>query len=275
MDDQMVVRIAKLATRYHEDFLDKIIPDCEKLRKHWWDAYRFFAHKILYQGRSNKVSVIVRDMAEDALVECVDTGSPDGLAHASIRDIQDAQKAFERMEVNGKSYKKKRDIEMLFGITSKDGKVKKDGVIHFIRELSGANIVNHSISEIEKGWIDQHYKILRTFRGIGHNAASSYLRDVVDLFFDLLRPHVGNVEQQIYLLPVGVWIDKIAKEVGIKFQKKDSLSKAKQIAEACAEVSLSKRLPINFNQGASWLGANWFKIVMESLGKTQTTSRRR
>jgi hypothetical protein len=164
---------------------------------------------------------------------------------------------------------------MLFGITTKDGKIKRDGVIHFIRELPGANIVNHSISEIEQGWIGQHYKILRSFKGIGHNVASSYLRDVVDLFFDLLRPYVGTVEVQVYILPVGAWIERIAKEVGIRFRKRNSLNKAKKIAEACAEVSLSKRLPINFNQGASWLGANWFKIVMESLGKAPIQTKRR
>ena len=275
MDDQMVVRISKLESRYHEDILDKLIPDCEKLRKHWWDAYKFFAHKILYQGRSDKVSAIVRDMAEDALVENFDTKSADGLAHATVKDIHDAKIAFEKMEIDGKSYKRERDVQMLFGIVTEEGQVEKDGVIHFIKELPGANIVNHSISEIENGWIDQHYKILRSFTGIGHNVAASYLRDVVDLYFDMLRPHVGTVETQVYLLPVGAWVDRIAKEVGIRFNKRDSLSKAKQIAEACAEVSLSKRLPISFNQGASWLGANWFEIVMESLGKMPATRKRR
>jgi hypothetical protein len=275
MDNQMVVRISKLASRYHEDVLDKIIPNLGTLRKHWWDAYRFFAHKILYQGRFDKVSKIVKTMAEDALVENVDTSSPDGLSRATAKDIHDAKIAFEKMKVNGKSYKRRQDVEMLFGITTKDGKLKKDGIIHFIRELPRANIVNHSIVEIEKGWIGQHYKILRSFTGIGHNAAASYLRDVVDLYFDILQPYVGAVEKQVYLLPVGAWIDRIAKEVGIQFCKGNSLGKAKQIAEACAEISLSKRLPISFNQGASWLGANWFKVVMESIGKTTLSSSRR
>jgi hypothetical protein len=275
MDDQMVVRIAKLASRYHEEYLDKLIPNPEKLRKHWWDACKFFIHKILYQGRSDKVSAIIRTMAEDALVENIDTISPEGLTHTTVKDIQEARIAFEKTEIDGKSYKRQRDIEMLFGIITREGKIKKDGIIHFIRELPGANIVNHSISEIENGWIDQHYKILRSFTGIGHNVAASYLRDVVDLFFDLLRPYVGNVEQQVYLLPVGAWIDRIAREVGIRFRKRSSLSKAKQIAEVCADISLSKRLPISFNQGATWLGANWFEIVMESLGKAPKIARRR
>jgi hypothetical protein len=214
-------------------------------------------------------------MAEDALVENIDTISPEGLTHTTVKDIQEARIAFEKTEIDGKSYKRQRDIEMLFGIITREGKIKKDGIIHFIRELPGANIVNHSISEIENGWIDQHYKILRSFTGIGHNVAASYLRDVVDLFFDLLRPYVGNVEQQVYLLPVGAWIDRIAREVGIRFRKRSSLSKAKQIAEVCADISLSKRLPISFNQGATWLGANWFEIVMESLGKAPKIARRR
>lgn len=269
MDHQMVVRIAKLATRYHEDFLNKVVPNPEKLRKHWWDAYKFFAHKILYQGRFDKVSAIVRNMAEDALVKSIDTTSPEGLTYATVEDIRDAKIEFEKMEVDGKSYKKQRDVEMLFGRITEDGRIEKDGIIHFIKQLPDANMVNHSISEIENGWIDQHYKILRSFTGIGHNVAASYLRDVVDLYFDILRPYVGTVESQVYILPVGAWIDRIAREVGIRFRKRDSLSKARQIAEACAEVSLSKRLPISFNQGASWLGANWFKVVMESLGKHQ------
>lgn len=269
MNEELMKRVARLAKRYRTEILRRSHPQPEALCTHWWKAYSFLAGKIFYQGRSDSLSTIIRNMATTILIEHFDTQSPDGLVHATDKDIINARIAFESMKVNGKSYKRKNDIDMLFGVVGRNGELKKQGIIHFLLSLPKGNIVEHSIREVEEGRVAQLYNELDSIHSIGHKIASFYLRDLVDLFYDRLGKckHIRSKEAQAFLQPVDVWVKKVSEACGVTFDKSDPLHQAKCIVDACREVSRSRRFAISFNQGAWYLGAHSLDIALKELSK--------
>ncbi len=268
VDNQAVILITKYAEHYRSERFQGVDGDPESLLNHWWHAYRFLTDRIFLQARSDIVSRTIRDMAEDALSTTLDVMDPTALEKANDKLIDSARLAFENMEVDGKSYKKKRDVQMLFGVKAKGKKPGKQGLVQFIRGLPNANIVAHTIQEIKNKRITEHYDTLRSFQGIGHKIASSYLRDVAELFFDHLEEHIRSIDTQMLFQPIDSHVLGIAKEVGIEFYNNKPLHQAMRIAEECLDVSISKRLPLRFSQGASWFGRRCFRVAMDLLKKS-------
>jgi hypothetical protein len=279
MDPEAVMRIAKYAKRYHAEYLDGVYPDPEVMRSHWWEAYKFLADKMFFQTRSEKTATIARDTVERLLVKYVNTETPDGLRSATKKTLQKMRLKLLRTKEEGKSYIRKSDVEMLFGIQSRSKKKKKIGVLQYLKELPDANIIGHSISEISAGRLPKLYRNLKKIKGIGHNTSSTFLRDVVDIYYDDLEPSLSAVEIQMYLQPVDSCIKRIASQVEISFEKSGVLHQARRITEACRQVSISRRFPISFSQGAYWFGKNAFEAALDLLtlgtrGLETTVSRR-
>ena len=260
----MMVSITRYATQYRDKYLSKLY-DADALRNHWWNGYQFLAFSIYNQGIFEKLNNAIRNMAETAITEHIDIDSSDGVTKATDKQISDARLTFMSTRINGKTYKRKQDVELLFGVVGEDGRVEEQGILHHLRGFPRGNIIEHSITEIEEGRLVELYQSLRAFRGIGHRAAASFLRDLVDIFYDSLENHVTSIEAQTYLQPVDVWVRKVSEAVGIKFSSRSPLHQARQIAEACRQVSISKRFPISFNQGAWYFGNNSFRSAIEQL----------
>jgi len=222
MDNQMMVNITRYAKQYRDKYLSKLY-DADALRNHWWNGYQFLAFSIYNQGIFEKINNAIRNMAETAISEHLDIESPDGVTKATDKQISDARLAFTGMRINGKTYKRKQDVELLFGVVGEDGRVEKQGILHHLRGFPRGNIIERSITEIEDGRLVELYQSLRAFRGIGHRAASSFLRDLVDIFYDSLENHVTSIEAQTYLQPVDVWVRKVSEAVGIKFSSRSPL----------------------------------------------------
>ncbi len=269
MDNLMIARVAKFSGLYRNHYMKILGSNIELIRTHWWHAFRFLLMKLLDRGRNKIVSRRIREMVEDTFDGIIDIASPDGIVGTEEKALSGARLAFEKIQYDGTSYKSKTDIQMLFGVEM-SGKNKGDGVLQFLMTLPSGNIVQYSINEIQNHNISGVYERLCQFPGVGHIGAATYLRDLVDLFYDEVDEYVKSVEAQTYLLPVDACVRRVARESGIIFDSSSSFRQARRLAEACHEVSIIHKLALNFNQGAIWLCDNTFETLMSMLKKKTT-----
>jgi len=269
LNQDLVRNISKLGRRYFKDYLAKKTPRPSSLRKHWWKSYNFLAGVIFYQGRSNSLSTIIKDLAKNSIQDYFDTKSSSGITNASDDDITEARFAFQNSEINGKTYKRLTDVEMLFGVMDKKGIITKKGVIHILRDIPKGNIIDYSIRSIIQGNVSSLYDKFHSVKSIAHKITSMYLRDLVDLFYDEvgksaeIRTRVG----QSYLQPIDVWVRRVSGKAGIIVTGSKPLSQAQTIVDACRQVSRSRRFALRYNQGAWWLGEHSLDLALEYLAE--------
>jgi len=139
--------------------------------------------------------------------------------------------------------------------------------LNFIDRLPAHNIVSYSVERIRHGEIDEHYRELQRSQNkngiiqIGPKIASFYLRDVVSLYH--LEDKIPD-EFAIYLQPVDVWIRKLARKTGIVSDRASDQEIQKAIVALCKEYGHS---PLQFNQGAWYVGYSEFDLLLEILIK--------
>lgn len=236
----------------------------ELIRTHWWHAFRFLLMKLLNRGRNEIVSRRIREMVEDTFDGIIDIASPDGIVRTGEKALSKARLAFEEIQYDGKGYKSEADIQMIFGSKS-SGEDSRQGILQFLMALPSGNIVQYSINQIQNHSIAGVYEQLCQFPGVGHIGAATYLRDLVELFYDELDEYTKTVDSQTYLVPVDACVRRVAKESGIMFDCSSPLEQARTLAEACREVSIVHKLPLNFSQGAVWLCDKTFESLMSML----------
>jgi hypothetical protein len=264
MDNLMIARVAKFSELYRNHYMRILGSNIELIRTHWWHAFRFLLMKLLDRGRNKIVSRRIREMVEDAFAGIIDIASPDGIVRTGEKALSKAKQSFEEIEYNGKGYKSEADIQMLFGGKS-CAKSDSQGVLQFLMGLPSGNIVQHSINQIQNNNIAGVYEELCQIPGVGHIGAATYLRDLVELFYDELDEFTKTIDSQTYLVPVDACVRRVAKECGILFDCSSPLEQARRLAEACREVSIVHKLPLNFSQGAVWLCDKTFEALMSML----------
>ncbi len=265
MENMMVVRVSKFAKLYRANYLQELDTDLQTIQSHWFQAFRFLISKILTQGRPAKTTRLLRKMVEDTITSHFDCTSIDGITRANSKVFTVAKQTFEEMKVKGKPYKKKSDVELLFGAATKSGVYNTLGILRFIASLPSGNIVQYSISEILNGRLIPHYRKLTSFYGVGPIAAATYLRDLVDLYHYDIGNHVTTVEELAHIQPVDTHVKRVALAVGIEFEGEGAIHQGRSIVEACQQISFSNKLPIFFSQGASWICTNAFEAALKLL----------
>lgn len=263
----MIIRVSKFSKLYCEDYLKELDINPQIMPAYWFEAFRFLVSRILIQGRPAKTTQKLRQMVEDSVTTHLDCASTDGITRAKPNRFMDARQAFQEMMVDGRPFKKKNDVDMVFGTDTKSRYYNTLGLLRYISTLPSGNIVHHSINEIKTGRLIPHYRKLTSFYGVGPIAAATYLRDLVVLFHDEVGSHITTVEELIHIQPVDSCVKKVALEVGIEFERGGILHEGRSIVEACRQVSPSNKLPIAFNQGASWICANSFEAALKLLGE--------
>jgi hypothetical protein len=144
---------------------------------------------------------------------------------------------------------KRRDREMVIG------------TLNYIDSLPGKNIVAYSCAEIRVGRLKQHYTSLLGIRQVGEKVASFYLRDLVSLYG--LSGLIDDASASC-LQPVDVWVRRIARRAGIAGQADTDAAIRRGILKACREKGVS---PIDFNQGAWYMGYHAFDLLLERLAE--------
>lgn len=261
----MILRVSKFARLYRADCLQDMNLNLNRVQSHWFEAFKFLSSKMLAQGRPDKTTKKIRQMVENTVTEHLDCSTSDGIVNAELKQIVDAKETFRNMRVKGLSYKKQNDIDMLFGADIRSRNYNTQGLLRYIASLPKGNIVVHSIDEISSGRLIPHYRKLTSFYGVGPIAVATYLRDLIDLYFDQLGKNVTTIQEYAHIQPVDACVKRVATEVGIEFDYETPIAQGQKIVEACTVVGNSNRLPIEFSQGASWICTNAFEAALRLL----------
>jgi hypothetical protein len=262
----MIFRVSKFARLYRADYLEDMDINLKRVQSYWFDAFRFLSSKMLAQGRPNSTTKKIRQMVNTTVMEHFDCSSADGIVNTRPNHFVDARETFQNMRVEGLSYKRKNDVDMIFGADTRSRGYNTLGLLRYMTTLPQGNIVKHSIEEISKGRLIPHYRKLTSFYGVGPIAVSTYLRDLIDLYYDDVGNKISTIQERAHIQPVDACVKRVATEVGIEFDNETPLAQGQKIAEACSQVGSSSRLSIEFSQGASWICTNAFEAALRLLG---------
>ncbi len=275
MNGNLMKQLARYFSRYEEYLAGEkqslCLPSWDALRTDWWIGLRFFLNRAFMQGRRDSVSFAFLEATNAALAELLPPDlsaqerdgrvlqwSAAGFFHKANWNSDDnpVRQALNRahtIEVDGKtrisSTGKARDREMVLDI------------LRFICEHPAAggqvlNIAKYAAERIELGETAVVFTELDDIRQVGPKIAAFFLRDLVAVLE--LQSRLSPADYRL-LMPVDTWIEKIAGKLGIQ-PGPDGLAAA--IADTCHQEGVD---PIHFNQGAWYLGAHSFDLLLENL----------
>lgn len=253
--EKLQVVAHRFGKEYQNEFLYK---DKEKqelqnsLTNDWYEALKFFFRKSFMGGRRKDLSHQFLDGALKALDEFNLKNKINEFKNNWKRESKALEKKLKEAGVNNQ-----QDRKMVLS------------TIEFILKLKDYNLIKYCVDEIESKRIENLYMELDKIYGVGDKKVSLFLRDVVCVF-DLEKKIENN--KQIYLQPIDTWMEKIAEKLNIveksEIEKalnenRKSLEKARRvIVQRCKEAEVS---PIEFSQGAWYIGVHAFDILIENL----------
>lgn len=228
----------------------------EKVRRDWCLALIFFFDRAFYQGRNDQLSGCFEQATIRALSTVLVGSSSEKLSllkESSRWLVRDQRKIAgnplwdalcgEYDIGKGKKYGtgRERDKEMVL-----------DTLGFILSNCEGFNMLEHSIERIKNGNIAELSNQLHSITSVGDKIASFFLRDTV-FVYDLessLKP-----EDYYYVIPIDIWVRRIAEKLGIE-------ADAKAIATVCQQNGVS---PVRFDQGAWYLGSHSFSVLLDML----------
>lgn len=241
----------------------------------WWVGLRFFFDHAFFQGRRDDVSEAFNEAAIKALESLLPPGM--NLRESTTRMLAWSEAGwFRRENWNAGNNPVMQALTLKYDVQRGDKlKAYRAGKGHdremvldtlrFISEHPAArgrilNIAAYAASEVDSGKTSSVYRELRGIRQIGPKIAAFFLRELVTALE--LQPRVVASDYK-YLQPVDTWVKRVADKLGIKSDDAD-LSKA--LVEACQHANVD---PIRFNQGAWYLGARSFDVLLENLDRIE------
>jgi hypothetical protein len=240
--------ILAYGARYRKELLMPSSLTKKQIQEDWRAALKFFFSKAFYQGRTDTLS----ERVEKAALEVLESEFSREDLQLRDWDLDLIQRKLEEKVGKGK-VGKARDIEMV--ISS----------LRYVNRLPDSNIVAHSIRRIEAYEIRQHYAEIQRSRSeagivqVGPKIAAFYLRDVVSIFD--LEDKVP-AEFQFTVQPIDVWVRRVAFHTGMVPRGSSDQQVGQAIIDLCKGVDCS---PLRFNQGAWYVGAYAFRLLMEKL----------
>lgn len=117
--------------------------------------------------------------------------------------------------------------------------------------------------QVEANDLQSAFERLQCIYNIGPKKTALFLRDAVTLFG--LEDEVESDEYR-YLVPVDTWVHRVSKELDIvETDSADWSQNSDAIVDACSGTVS----PVAFDQGAWYLGANAFDVLMENLPRIE------
>ncbi|MFQ5834872.1 MAG: hypothetical protein ACE5HR_02980 [bacterium] len=255
MNEEKLKVIASFGRRYQKDHLYKE-RDKNTLQQllisDWWEALKFFFERSFMRGRRDEISITFMRRASRILKDFLGSDKDKTLKILSNNEWKDnLQFKLQKGMVNNQG-----DRRMIVSTLELISKLQD----------TGFNLVTYSTKEIREKKIEELYEKLDELDYVGDKITSFFLRDVVCIF-DL---QLDN-EQQVFLQPVDTWVGKVIKDLNI--YRESDIDKAignkkllhivrKSIVESCNNIGVS---PIEFNQGAWYIGFHSFQILLENL----------
>jgi hypothetical protein len=142
--------------------------------------------------------------------------------------------------------------------------------LDFLVRIPEWNIVAYSVAKIRSNQIESHFRELQAaqsssgIRQVGSKIAAVYLRDLVSLF--RLEDQVGDNVAEICVQPIDVWVRRLALRLELVNSKASDRKVAEAIVTSCRVAGVSA---LRFNQGAWYIGAHSFDLLVEQLREAQ------
>lgn len=259
INSTLVSTIVRYSERYRNEMLGKFKP--ETLLTDWWAALDFFFGRACFQGRRDKISERVYN-AVISVLEPVFSKDKNTKAY-----LNEQANGWERIKqelskhIGKGKVGKARDVEMV--ISS----------LQFISRLPNLNFVGYTVDKIHAGQINAHYEEIQRLKStngivqVGPKIASFYLRDVVSIF--KLESKIP-IEFSFQLQPIDVWVRKLAHKTGIAPYEAKDADIQNAIVTLCKTYGVS---PLQFNQGAWYVGYFSFDLLLEKLTNSEVKLR--
>lgn len=247
MDNQTRMRrVAAFGERYREENLESITEDPGTEEDPF--RLRFLLKRAFAGAKPETLAGEYRESTEEVLREHESdikarwTGTKDGITDDELNDV------LERAGVgNG------RDRRMVVEIIDFLGTIPEQD--HDIIRYTGA--------KVSEGKIDELFDELTGIHNVGSKKATLYLRDAVT--YEGLEDTVDD-DQYRFLLPIDVWVHRVGRELGIiDTDSPNWRQNSASIIENCGkDIS-----PIAFDQGAWYIGANAFDVLIHNLDRIE------
>ena len=246
----------KLATKislfhrfYEKEHLAERIKVKESYLKSPEKAFEFILGFSFYQGRRDKISEEFEKRAKDVILPFMKTNNILSSSSERITDKKSLKKEYTQIYYllsNG-------------GINKEGDRLMVISIINFIQSIEGHNILLHLINLIKSRRLTDSYHQLDSIWSIGPKIASLILRDVVYIYN--LADFLEN-KDYYSLQPVDTWVHQISQKIELIREDKIYKNESKDIVDRCREFKIS---PINYNQGAWYIGTNSHKIILRSV----------
>lgn len=265
--------MARFSSKFRNYFTAEIerlgLSSWDDLRKDWWAGLNFFFNRSFFQGRRDELSEAFRG----ATIKALESFLPSelSLTEKASRLITLSDKGwFNKDKWNEMTNPVKQALEQKYEVevneqqkkSSTGRRLDREMVLDTLRFIcchskakgTVLNIAAHTTERIESSDIRGIYRELDELRQVGPKITSLFLRDLVTIM--RLQKHLNKTDYEL-LQPVDTWVKKIATKLNIQ---SDNLSVA--LVDACRQAKVD---PIQFNEGAWYLGSHSFDLLLENL----------
>lgn len=237
---------------YGKRYIDEILTvkwDLNEILNNWWSETCFFLSFTFYQARRDKLSGRVEQTALKELKKYF-TGKKNELKELIMQDLKPLRLSLAQVIGRGK-IGKGRDIEMILS------------ALNYIYKIPENKIVSYSIEKVKKKYTSNLFKELKeNIHQVGNKVSSFYLRDLITIFS--LDKYLLK-DDYVFLMPIDTQVKKFALKTRIITNEKEKDANIRQkIVDYCIKFKVN---PLRFNQGAWFLGAHCFDILLENLEK--------
>jgi hypothetical protein len=258
MDKNMLCKIAEIGRRYYvNEIISQEIHNREILRNDWYEALKFFFRKTFYQGRKDTIST---DFLNKSLK------SLDNYLGQSVKEKESKLKECEEADEFEEENWERSNLSMNLhndGVNKRGDRLMVISSLKFTLSLTefNKNLVNWGIYNIEKGNIAQAYEDINGIWSVGDKTASLFLRDLVSVF-ELEERLKHSIQDFLFLQPVDTWVRQVSTNIGIISNKDSDMTLKLNTLDICQKCNIS---PIEFNQGAWFIGARSFELILKLL----------
>lgn len=249
--EERIKKVADFQKRYVKEFLHEEMLQKEEYLKSEKSAIFFVLSYSFYQGRLNKVSEMFRDRAFEVIGKFLKSNNILANSDNFIKDKNELIKKYQGLYDLLKKGKVNKENDRLMVLS----------LINFVQSKKQKNILVHIIGQIKNGKIKGVYNELDSLRSFGQKVTSFVLRDIVVIYE--LRKHLKKNEFQ-FVQPIDTWVHRVSKSMEIVKRKNIYTREPIDIVNVCIKYGVD---PINYNQGAWYIGANSFKVLMNNVNK--------
>jgi len=245
-------KVAEFSNQYIAQVLKPEVKT-NSLLNDWFEAFFWFAGRAFYRGRRDELSSQFLNGAKHGILNFLENKKNiERLIKLKEAGFLDDSKSWEGSpivkEIRSLAIDKENNRRPVNNIN--DRKLLR-GALKFLLELedSDYNVTKYTNDKINNGNTSELYKEILDIDYYGDKTACFYLRDMICIFELPMRE--SDYE---FIQPIDTWVKQVSERIGLisrdESKRPNNIVKQK-INEACIKFKIS---PIEYNQGAWYIG---------------------